>query len=301
MDRSAFPILLLATIPGLSGASTDLRSRNAQQSSGSPGASTNQSAHQTGRVFAPNTLSTKTPLTSTFLTQSEFDLLQAAFLADTLNLLLSLPNPIFVATEPQCSLLYLTGCLSHLISPPQVTRLSPEMIFPQEGETPEARLIHAISFVSANYSPGMLVIGGNSPTVPRSAIELAIARSWEFGEFVVGPCLDGGSYLFSLPSQRSRNLRWLENALFVKDKPELPLLLRHAADIGLPVKMLEYHSRVSDVQDLLHLFVCKELGSFVTPDGTFTYPLNSIGAIDSLRLEIVRGTNAQSNFEIVRR
>ena len=210
MEQDAFPILLFTKVPGLVPVKT--------------------------RLFRDSGLSTP-----------ETEMFASALLADTLNLCQSLPNPIFIATEPQCSLLYLSGTMSQLPHPPSSLRLSAEAIFPQRGANFGERLINAVVHVSETYSQGMLILGSDAPSIPVHALVSAIANSLA-GEFTLGPCFDGGVYLLSLPLQRSRNLRWLETAFGRKGHTELSLLIRNAKEVGLPVTLLEHHTDIDLVE-----------------------------------------------------
>lgn len=127
-------------------------------------------------------------------------------------------------------------------------------LFPQRGETSGAVLSNAVEDLLSQGFPAVCLVNSDSPTVPRSILEVAIESLSRPGDCMVLGALDrGGYYLIGLKK--------VHRDLFERVSSSTANIVSHltarAAAIGLKVEMLPPWYEVKDARGLNRL--CKEL------------------------------------------
>jgi len=127
-------------------------------------------------------------------------------------------------------------------------------LFPQRGETPGEVLSNAVEDLLSRGFPAVCLVNSDSPTVPRSILEVAIESLSRPGDCMVLGALDhGGYYLIGLKEGH--------RDLFERVSSNTANIVSHttarAAAIGLKVEMLPPWYEVKDARGLNRL--CKEL------------------------------------------
>ena len=115
--------------------------------------------------------------------------LYRAFSADTFRLAQSVPHTrVAIAAWPPEAVPYFQALLP-----------ADTLIFGQQGESFGERLLHAFATTFAHGSERTVLIGTDSPSLPRSIIEEAFSLLQQpQHDVVLGPCTDGGWYLMGL-------------------------------------------------------------------------------------------------------
>lgn len=127
-------------------------------------------------------------------------------------------------------------------------------LFPQRGETPGVVVANAIEDLLSRGFPSACLVNADSPTVPHSALEVALETLSQPGDRVVIGGLDrGGYYLIGVKDRHPD--------LFERIAVSTANIVAHtnawAAAAGLKLEMLPAGYEVKDARGLNRL--CKEL------------------------------------------
>ena len=169
--------------------------------------------------------------------------LSACFLRDVAAALDALPEALgrqlYALFSPAGSEAALRALLPH-----------PWRLIPRQDASVGIVLQTSIAAFLADGHDSAILVNGDSPTLPTSLVEQAIAALREPGDRVVlGPALDGGYYLIGLKRshpQLFEDIPW--------STPDvLASTLRRAEAIGLPVTLLPMWYDVDEPQDFLRL------------------------------------------------
>lgn len=134
----------------------------------------------------------------------------------------------------------------------QFRALVPEefLLLPQRGGDLGERLCHAFDDLLADGHAGALLIDSDSPTLPTSYLEQALAAMKRPEvDLVLGPCDDGGYYLVGLRGPRPElfeGIAWSTPAV-------MPQTLAKAKGLGLTVYLLPEWYDVDTAEDLRRL------------------------------------------------
>ncbi len=110
--------------------------------------------------------------------------LQEAFILDSLHLIQALNANKAMACSPDTTHPFFHHCEKEHAIP----------LIPQEGKDLGERMKNAFSWAFSNHFHKVVIIGSDSPTLPRAFIRKAF-QALEARSIVLGPSLDGGYYL----------------------------------------------------------------------------------------------------------
>ena len=136
---------------------------------------------------APEAGRVKTRLTS-HMSAIDAALYHEAFVLDTLDCLLEIKNiDRFIACHPDKNHSFFR----------EIEKNLPVVAFNQEGENLGERMKNALYDLRAKGYKEIVIIGSDSPTIPRHIVENAFDNLKE-NELVIGPSIDGGYYLIGI-------------------------------------------------------------------------------------------------------
>ena len=170
------------------------------------------------------------------LTPGDAALLYQAFLRDTLGKIGSLPGVTPVVA-------YTPGTAEELFR-----RIAPEnaLLLSQAGGDLGERLHHVSSELFLRGYSRVVIVGSDSPDLPRNYLELAFDRLGE-NDIVLGPCDDGGYYLIGLSCGPEPSIftgiPWSSSRVFATT-------LRKADSLGLSVGILPRWHDIDTFEDL---------------------------------------------------
>ena len=122
------------------------------------------------------------------------------------------------------------------------------LTFAQQGETFGARLLHAVSTVRAAGYERVVMLGTDTPELTSADLDAAVEADSDIA--VVGPSLDGGFYLLSIPSHSAQDiladLPWRTPAV-------VPALTRALSTAGLALRWLSNRRDVDVARDVTGL------------------------------------------------
>jgi len=175
-----------------------------------------------------------------FLTSTEAAELYKCFVVDTLRTLLQITAPLrlLVAYQLQSKAADL-GWLG-MKNPPE--------FFKQEGRSLGEKLIHAFGVAFGRGSQQVVIIGSDSPTVPKAYIEQAFG-ALSGADVVLGPALDGGYYLIGLSRpclKLFEDVCWSTDHVFERTA-------RNAESQGYTLRVLPSHYDIDTIEDVAML------------------------------------------------
>ncbi|MFO7634982.1 MAG: TIGR04282 family arsenosugar biosynthesis glycosyltransferase [Caldilinea sp.] len=168
----------------------------------------------------------------------EAAVLYSAFLADTLDIMRSVP-------DVHCGIAYLPhGAEAYFRT------LAPEMtLYLQQGESLGERLAHLITQALENGAAQAVVMDSDSPTLPPAYVAQAFDLLDGGADAVFGPCRDGGYYLVGM----TRPLPTLLREVQMSTPTVLADTLAIAAREGVRVALLPEWYDVDTGEELAHL------------------------------------------------
>lgn len=163
--------------------------------------------------------------------------LYKCFVADILKTVsqLSMPAKVQVAYQPHAK----AADLSWLGA-----RNTPEL-FKQDGRSLGERLIHAFGMAFGRGSQHVVIIGSDSPTLPKTYIEQAFQALKET-DVVLGPAMDGGYYLIGLSRpclKLFEDVSWSTDQVFERTA-------QNAQSLRYSLKVLPSHYDIDTIDDL---------------------------------------------------
>ncbi len=121
----------------------------------------------------------------------------------------------------------------------------PPDLFRQEGRSLGERLTHAFGVAFGRGAKQVMIIGSDSPTLPRSYIEKAFLELNE-ADVVLGPSKDGGYYLVGLSRPCMKlfeDVSWSTDQIFERTT-------HNALENGYSLRILPSHYYVDTISDL---------------------------------------------------
>ena len=122
---------------------------------------------------------------------------------------------------------------------------NPPEIFKQEGRSLGERLIHAFGQAFGRGARQIVVVGSDSPNLPKCYIEQAF-KALDEADVVLGPSLDGGYYLIGLSRPCLKlfdDVSWSTDQVFERTA-------RCAQNLGYTLRVLPSHSDIDTIEDL---------------------------------------------------
>lgn len=132
---------------------------------------------------------------------------------------------------------------------------NPPELFKQEGRSLGERLIHAFGVAFGRGTQQVVIIGSDSPTLPKLYIEQAFTALDE-ADVVLGPAVDGGYYLIGLSRPC---LKLFEDVIWSTDQV-FERTAQNAQSLGYALRILPFHYDIDTFQDLeaLHKELLKD-------------------------------------------
>ncbi len=182
-----------------------------------------------------------------YLTSIEAADLYKCFVADTLSTIAQVCSSIKmqVAYQPHSKAANLSWL--RLKNPPD--------LFKQEGRSLGERLIHAFGVAFGKGARQVVIIGSDSPNLPKHYIEQSFAALDE-ADVVLGPAIDGGYYLIGLSRPCLKlfdDVSWSTDQVFERTA-------QNAQANGYTLRILPVHYDIDTIEDLrtLHLALLQE-------------------------------------------
>jgi uncharacterized protein len=172
-----------------------------------------------------------------YLSSSEAADLYKCFVADIIKNIsqISLPVKVQVAYQPHAK----AADLSWL------GRKNTPELFNQDGRSLGERLIHAFGVAFGRGSQHVVIIGSDSPTLPKVYVEQAFSALKE-ADVVLGPAKDGGYYLIGLSRpclKLFEDVSWSTDQVFERTA-------QNAQAQGYSLRVLPAHYDIDTIDDL---------------------------------------------------
>jgi rSAM/selenodomain-associated transferase 1 len=122
---------------------------------------------------------------------------------------------------------------------------NPPEIFKQDGRSLGERLIHAFGQAFGRGARQIVIIGSDSPNLPKCYIEQAFT-ALEEADVVLGPAHDGGYYLIGLSRPCLKlfdDVSWSTDQVFERTA-------QNAQNLGYSLKVLPFHYDIDTIEDL---------------------------------------------------
>jgi hypothetical protein len=136
-------------------------------------------------------------------------------------------------------------------SHPKATDLSwlgvkhPPELFKQDGRSLGERLIHAFGIAFGRGAKKVVIIGSDSPNLPKDYVEQAFA-ALDSADVVLGPAADGGYYLVGLSRpclKLFEDVSWSTDQVFERTS-------HNAQKYGYTLRILPAHYDIDTIHDL---------------------------------------------------
>ena len=234
----------------------------------------------------------KTRLITGSLDKAHADLLASAFLADVISTAASLTDQLVLSLDPLLKKEALVELLSKYPAFTAASVIENSRLIAQEGEHFGARLEAAVQ--SANSGNGVVVLGADSPMIPKASIAKALHLT-AAGRYVVGPATGGGMYLIGIPNDAITNAFPLRE-VFGGSRTELELFSRKVQQHGGVLDALDLHFDVDIPADLATLGSLLELQHLCQADRPLGTAPCTRQALEQLQISIEQ--DSQNNREI---